>query len=134
MKPQPLVNVREINEARKLIEQIEDDLEDMPPEAEGGGGDLEGGGMDDMPPPSEPSIDDEAVGADTEGNVALSLLADIKDLLTQLVAAEGGELPGEEGEEGFEELPEEGEAVDAVPEVPEDEEEEMPTRHVESPA
>jgi hypothetical protein len=123
MKAQLLVDVRQINEARKLIEQIEDDLEDMPPE---GGGDLEGGGDDmavDMPPPSEPPIGDEAVGADTEGNVALQLLGDIKELLTQLVAVEGGEVPGEEGElpdEG--ELPEEGEAVDAVPEAPEDEE------------
>ncbi len=74
----------------------------------------------DAPPPSEPPVSDEAVGADTEGNVALQLLTDIKDLLTQLVAAEVGETEEEPEAEDMEgEIP-----VDALPEPPEDEEDE----------
>src|SRR5208337_1444 len=78
------------------------------------------------PPPSEPPVSDDAVGADTEGNVVLQLLADIKDLLSQLVGAEEGE--GEFGPEG--ELPpgegseEDRIPVDAIPEPDEDEDEE----------
>ncbi len=75
------------------------------------------------PPPGEPPVSDSAVGANTEGNMALQLLTDIKDLLTQLLSAEEGEEAGE----GEPELPEEGAAVDALPNVGDDEPAGAPT-------
>ena len=142
-------SMSKLNEALKLIEEIEQDQLEAPSEI-AGGGEM---GMD-APPPSEPPMSDDAVGADTEGNVVLQLLADIKDLLAQLVGAEEGEGefgpggPGElgpEGElggpegEGGPMLPpgeggEEDIPVDAIPEPDEEdeeerEEEEVPPRH-----
>ena len=131
-------SMSKLNEAIKLIEEIEsDDGIETPSEIAG-----EMAAVD-APPPSEPPVSDDAIGADTEGNVVLQLLADIKDLLSQLVGAESGE--GEFGPEG--ELGPEGEGepsmppgggdnipVDALPEPDEDEEEDededaMPPRH-----
>jgi hypothetical protein len=63
----------------------------------------------DVPPPSEPPMDDTAVGADTQGNVVVGLLSDIKDLLSQLVDVDLGEeepLPDENAEELAVEVPE----------------------------
>jgi hypothetical protein len=108
-----------LNEAIKVVEEIEQDELAAPTEIEGG---LDSIAVD-APPPSEPPVSDDAVGADTEGNVVLQLLADIKDLLGELVAVETGEeeAEGEPGEEGE---PDENRPVDAIPEPPEDEEEE----------
>lgn len=132
-----------LNEAIKLIEDIEHDDVAAPSEI---AGEMATDTVD-APPPSEPPVSDTAVGADTEGNVVLQLLADIKDLLSQLVGVEGAEEMGEFGPEG--EMPpggpgeefgppgegEEGEEipVDAIPEPDEEDEEEdeeeMPPRH-----
>lgn len=104
-------------EAQKLVEELEqDELEGGDPSGPGAPTDL----AVDVPPPSEPPVSDDALGADTEGNVALQLLADIRNLLAQLVGEEPGaeDLPPEGGpgdEEG---------AIDAIPEPPEDEEDE----------
>lgn len=111
-----------LNEAYKLIQEVEDAEVESPSEIAADMGGPEG--APDMPPPSEPPVSDDAVGADTEGNVVLQLLSDIKDLLAQLVGAEeaeieGGEMPPIPGEGEEEEVP-----VDAIPEAPEDEEEE----------
>ena len=126
--------MKTLSEAIKLIEEIEHDEVEAPSAIAGEMA------ATDAPPPSEPPVSDDAIGADTEGNVVLQLLADIKDLLTQLVGVEGaegefgpeGEMPpGEGGEFGPEgELPPgEGEEedhipVDAIPEPDENEEEE----------
>jgi hypothetical protein len=143
-------SMSKLNEALKLIEEIEQDQLEAPSEI-AGSGEM---GMD-APPPSEPPVSDEAVGADTEGNVVLQLLADIKDLLAQLVGAEEGEGelgpggPGELGPEGGfgpeDDLGSEGGPVpppgeedipvDAIPEPDEEDEDEeeegekMPPRH-----
>lgn len=105
-----------LQEAIKVVEEIEQDELAAPTEAPA----MMPDAAVDTPPPSEPPVDDTAVGADTEGNVVLGLLTDIKNLLTQLVAVESpeAEMPPEEGEEG-EEMP-----VDALPEPPEGEGEE----------
>lgn len=104
-----------LNEAQKIVEELEhDELEH-----EGAPEEMAADAL----PPSETPIDDEAVGADTEGNVVLTLLSDIRDLLARLVGEEAEEHEGEEGLEGEAEA--EGEAVDAIPETPEEEEEEM---------
>jgi len=50
-------------------------------------------------PPSEPPVSDTAVGADTQGNVVVQLLTDIKDLMGQLVDLEAGEEAAEGGED-----------------------------------
>lgn len=123
-------SMNQLQEAIKLIEEIEHDEVRPPSEIAGAMADTDMPPSD-APPPSEPPMDDTAVGADTEGNVVLQLLADIRDLLTQLVGGEEGEgelpPPGEEdlalppGAPGDEE--EDG-PVDAIPEAPSDEEEE----------
>ena len=116
--PQLIESMTTLNEAIKLIEEIEDAEVEAPSEI---AGEMATDTMD-APPPSEPPVDDTAIGADTEGNVVLQLLGDIKELLAQLVGLENGE------EEIAGELPPEGEeeemAVDAIPEVPEEEREE----------
>jgi hypothetical protein len=96
-----------LQEAIKVVEEIEQDELAAPTEAP-----MMSEPPVDTPPPSEPPVDDSAIGADTEGNVVLQLLADIKDLLTQLVAVEDddAELPPDEGDD----VP-----VDALPEPPE---------------
>ena len=75
-------------------------------------------------PPSEPPVDDAAIGADTEGNVVLALLKSIKDLLAKLVGEEAGVEGDLEGEAGAAPPPpgDEGDEaeLDAVPEVPDD--------------
>lgn len=112
--------MNDLAEAQRLVEELEQDELDGP----GGPGGAPGGPPDDFavdgPPPSEPPVSDTAIDADTEGNVALQLLADIRNLLAQLVGGdESTDLPppgeGEEGEE---------DAVDAIPEAPEEEEDE----------
>ena len=114
------VSMKALSEAIRLIEEIEHDEVETPSAIAGEMAAVE------SPPPSEPPVSDDAVGADTEGNVVLQLLADIKDLLSQLVGAEEGE--GEFGPEG--ELPpgegseEDRIPVDAIPEPDEDEDEE----------
>jgi len=121
-----------LNEALKIIEEIEHDEVEAPSA-------IAGEMAVDAPPPSEPPVSDDAIGADTEGNVVLQVLSDIKDLLAQLVGPPEGEEefgpegempPGAEGELGPEgEMPPgaEGEEedhipVDAIPEPDEDEE------------
>lgn len=131
-----------LSEALVLVEELEQDGLQSPDTMSGG--DAMGGGDDmaaDMPPPSEPPVSDEAVGADTQGDVAIQLLSDIRDLLGKLagedptgaegeseLGGEGAPLPGEGGEGAP--LPGEGDeggdsaAIDAIPEVPEDESDE----------
>jgi len=119
--PKTIESMTALKEALKQIEEIEDAEVASPSEiaADMGG---EGEGGPEMPPPSEPPMSDTAVGADTEGNVVLQLLSDIKDLIAQLVGAEDAEIEGD-----MPPIPGEGEeediAVDAIPEVPEDEDE-----------
>jgi hypothetical protein len=101
MKTWNLQEAKVINDARKLVEELEDDIEGI-----GGGPE-----PDDMPPasgetmPMEPPVSDSAVGASTEDNVALGLLREIRDLLADLVSEEGaeeGEVPEMPEEPGME--------------------------------
>lgn len=105
------MNKQKLTEAIRLIEEIEDDF------AAGGAApdslDTAGSDTTGMPDdigsemPSEPPIEDSAIGADTEGETALGLLKSIKNSLQQIAAelapdaaAEmAPELPPEEGEE-----------------------------------
>ena len=104
----------ELREALQLVEEIRDDISATqgPDEFEGGAGDDTIGNADVAPdlPPSEPPISDSALGADTEGDTALSLLTQMRDALQQLAAAlapppaddmapgaEGAEMPGGAG-------------------------------------
>jgi len=91
-------------EAKKIVEDMEDEALRAdsaggpgagPEMGDIGGGGMEGGMGDDMGmgadvdtlPPSEPPISDTAIGADSEGDTALGLLTQMKDLLTVLVTA-----------------------------------------------
>lgn len=93
-----------INEAIKLVEEMEaDELSHMdsgaPPTDMGVGSDI-GGDTLEM---SEPPMSDSAIGADTEGESALSLLRSMKNSLEQIAAAVAPveEMPpGAEGMEG----------------------------------
>jgi len=121
---QQIESMRNLQEAIKVVEEIEQDELAAASNADNLGGADEGSAID-VPPPSEPPVSDDAVGADTQGNVVLQLLTSINDLLVQLVGAEEAEIEGEpplppEGEED-----EEGEEpVDALPMPPDEEEEE----------
>ena len=83
-----LQETKVVTDARKIVEEMADDMGD-----EFGGGDDIGA----MPPPSggdmpmEPPVSDSAIGASTEDNVALGLLREIRDLLATLAADESGE-------------------------------------------
>jgi len=121
-------NIIQLPTARKLVEEMIDDVEVESDEQALVPVD------DTMPAPSEG-----AIGADTEGAAVLDLLSEIRDLLTQLaapeaegedeVAIEGGDLEAE-GEEGDEEYdadfppPPSGEDLDG--EDDEEEEEHVP--------
>ena len=123
----------ELKEAIRLIEEIQADDVPAPGEIAGDMADTGGAAPPPELPPSEPPVDDAAVGADSEANLVIQLLADIRHFLGILAGEEdvegeegmegpggpGGEmpLPGEEGEE-------EGGPIDAIPEAPEGEEEE----------
>lgn len=93
-----------LNEAIKLVEEMEaDELSHMdsgaPPTDMGVGSDIGGDTLE----PSEPPMSDSAIGADTEGESALSLLRSIKNSLEQIAAAVAPveEMPpGAEGIEG----------------------------------
>jgi hypothetical protein len=98
-------NMNDLKEAIKLVQEMEDDIlggDGASPELPG---DIGAPGAEPLEP-SEPPISDTAIGADTEGDSALGLLAQMKDLLTQIATAvapppeEGA--PGEEGLEGGE--------------------------------
>jgi len=96
-----------INEALKLVEEMEADeldrLGSEAPPADFGGPDMDIGG--ETLEPSEPPVSDSAIGADTEGETALSLLRDMKTSLQQIAAAVAPveEMPpGAEGEMGME--------------------------------
>jgi hypothetical protein len=95
-------------------DEFNDGAADVPPQGGGAGA----GGMGGDLPPSEPPVSDSAVGADSEGQVALALLREIADYLGQLASAlapapepedavaGGGEGGGEFGGE-----PEDGEEI-----------------------
>jgi len=94
-------NMNTLLEAKKIVEDMEDEALQADAAAGPGagpemggdmGGGMEGGDMGmgadvDMLPPGEPPISDTAIGADTEGDTALGLLTQMKDLLTVLVTA-----------------------------------------------
>ena len=93
MKTLTLQESGAIEKARQLINEMEDAAGDMP---------MPSDVPSQLPPPSgtdmplEPPMSDSAAGANTEDNVALGLLREIRDLLSTLVgdeAAEGGEAP-----------------------------------------
>jgi hypothetical protein len=100
-----------IKEAIKLVEELEADEiqlgDEMPATDMGLGSDIGGETLE----PSEPAVSDSAIGADTEGDTALSLLRSIKTSLEQIAAAvapvDALPAPGEAGEgvEGAEEAP-----------------------------
>lgn len=91
---------------------------ELPPEGAAAGG--MGGGL----PPSEPPMSDSAVGADSEGSLALGLLREIRDFLGQLSAAlapapeEGAEGEGAEGGGEFGGEPGDGEELEIPVEDP----------------
>jgi hypothetical protein len=118
-------NMNALTEAQRIISELEQDElaslraagqedqgapESLPPAGDMGGGDnfdAQGGGDlppgDDMGadlPPSEPPVSDSAVGADSEGQVALQLLGEIRDFLGQLASALAPAPEPEEGEMG----------------------------------
>lgn len=93
-----------IKEAIKLVEEMEaDELDrlgsEAPPSDVGMDADMGGETLE----PSEPPISDTAIGADTEGDTALSLLRSMKNSLEQIAAAVAPveALPGEGGPEGM---------------------------------
>ena len=104
-----------LNEAIKLVHEMEDDLLNGGAADAAGTGPETGAGAFDMAEPlepSEPPVSDMAIGADTEGDTALGLLRQMKDLLTQIVTVvappeemggegEGGEGMGAEGVGGM---------------------------------
>lgn len=105
MKTLNLQEARVVQSALKLVEELGDEVESGASPM----GEMEPP-MGDMPPPNgsdmpmEAPVSDSAVGASTGDNVALGLLREIRDLLAQLTADEGGEggeldLPGEEGKD-----------------------------------
>lgn len=143
-----------LTEAQHIIQELEQDElaslraagqdddqgspESLPPSGDmGGGEDFNAGGDTELPPgdsmggdmpPSEPPMSDSAVGADSEGQVALQLLGEIRDFLGQLASAlapapEPGE--GEMGEGGgavpIEGAGEEGEGEEIAVEDPSEE-------------
>lgn len=96
-------NMSNINEAIKLVEEMEvdelDHLGSEAPPADMGGPEVGGETLE----PSEPPMSDSAIGADTEGETALSLLRSMKTSLEQIAAAVApveGMPPGAEGEMG----------------------------------
>lgn len=102
-------NMNTLNDAIKLVEEMEADELALQQGGMGGGDEFGGGGaggLDDMgslDQPMEPPMSDGAIGADTEGETALGLLRQMKDLLTQIVIAVAPEaMPGEEGAPGEE--------------------------------
>lgn len=108
-------NMSNIQEAIRLVEEMKvDELDHLGSEAPPAdtGGDLGGETLE----PSEPPVSDSAVGADTEGETALSLLRSIKLSLEQIAAAVAPveEMPPE-GEDG---MPPEGEGEIPMPDEP----------------
>jgi hypothetical protein len=65
-------------------DEFSDGGADLPPQ---GAGDMGAGDMGGDLPPSEPAMSDSAVGADSEGAVALMLLREIRDFVGQLASA-----------------------------------------------
>lgn len=107
--------MNELNEARKLISELEQDALETPEAPVGGE-------FDSALPPSEPPVSDSAIGADTEGETALGLLRGIKTDLDRL-ADELAPLPepgDEAGEPSVEEIEGEGPMPDEdiIPEPP----------------
>jgi len=94
-----------IKEAIKLVEEMEADefshlQSEAPPADMGLDSDIGGETLE----PSEPPMSDSAIGADTEGESALSLLRSMKNSLEQIAAAVAPveAMPGEGGPEGME--------------------------------
>jgi hypothetical protein len=102
------INMSTLKDAVKLTEEMfDDELDALHGEPDGDEfGAPPAGGLGDMgtlDEPMEPPVSDSAIGADTEGETALGLLRQMKDLLTQLVVAVAPEaMPGAEGAEGGE--------------------------------
>lgn len=116
-------NMSNINEAIKLVEEMEvdelDHLGSEAPPADMGGPEFGGDTLE----PSEPPMSDSAIGADTEGETALSLLRKMSISLEQIAAAVAPveAPPGAEGETGGmggEMPPEGGEGVPMPDEPP----------------
>lgn len=93
-----------ITEAIKLVEEMEaDELDHIGSEAPPSDMGIEDIGGDTLEP-SEPPVSDSAIGADTEGESALSLLRSMKNSLEQIAAAVAPveEMPpGAEGADGM---------------------------------
>lgn len=98
--------MNDLQNAIKLVEELADETEQMitldAPDAVGDDA-ISGAVASPDLPPSEPPISDTALGADTEGETALSLLSQMRDSLQQLAQAlaPAPELePGAEGAAG----------------------------------
>jgi hypothetical protein len=104
-------DMNDLQNAIKLVEELADETEQMitldAPDAVGDDA-ISGAVASPDLPPSEPPISDTALGADTEGETALSLLSQMRDSLQQLAqalapapelepGAEGGAGPGAGG-------------------------------------
>jgi len=106
-----------LKEAIKFVQEMEDDILD----AGGASPEMPGMAPDSEPlEPSEPPISDTAIGADTEGDTALGLLGQMKELLTQIAMAVAPPEEGMAGEEG-DMPPGAGGAGGMPPEPPSDE-------------
>lgn len=88
-------SMSQIKDIVKLVEGIQDDYENDADIQTDFGADV----PDAAPelPPSEPPIEDSALGAQTEEKSEIDLLAEMRDLLSQLVTALAPSLPAEEG-------------------------------------
>ena len=138
-------NMITLTEAKKLVQEMEDEQIALGSIDGASGERAAGPGMGEEPlEPSEPPISDSAVGADTEGETVLSLLSQMRDSLTVLTVAlapedtEGGEFgpegapaggasfPGGEGPPEGEEGPGEGGAEGEGPPEEGEDESDMP--------
>jgi hypothetical protein len=125
------INMSNLNEALKLVREMEDDLVSGAPTgldmgAETGADQF---GAEEPLEPSEPPVSDSAIGADTEGETALGLLRQMTDLLQQITTAvapppEDGELGELEGE--VDGAPVSGTVGSEMPPEPPSDEEESP--------
>lgn len=89
-----------LNEALKLVREMEDDIVSGAPTGLDMGAEMGADqfGAEEPMEPSEPPVSDSAIGADTEGETALGLLRQMTDLLQQITTAVAP--PPEEGEMG----------------------------------
>ena len=128
----------QLTEAVKLIEELEVEEKEFQESPDAALLDQATGpeALDALPEPTEPPISDAAIGADTEGETALGLLRQSRDLLAQLVSAvapepEAAEAGAEDavaiGAEVTPGAPGDDDGASTLPAEPPSEDDEVPT-------